>query len=80
MALSCCELLEVRIWGRHFVTYMIDTVNHFLASAWQTPSFTHDQRAIAHFQKEWQAGARMAARSIMRSSGGTVARAKIFFS
>ena len=33
---------------------------------------------IAHFQKEWQTGERMGARSIMGSFGGTIARAKIF--
>ena len=32
---------------------------------------------IAHFQKEWQTGARIGARSIMGSFGGAVARAKI---
>ena len=31
---------------------------------------------IAHFQKEWQTGARMGARSIMGSFEGAVARAK----
>ena len=34
--------------------------------------------AIAHFQKEWQTGAKMGARSIMGSFGGAIARAKTF--
>ena len=33
---------------------------------------------IAHFQKEWPTGARMAVRSIVGSFGGTIARAKNF--
>ena len=33
---------------------------------------------IAHFQKEWQTGAKMGARSIMGSFGGAIARAKAF--
>ena len=33
---------------------------------------------IAHFQKEWQTGAKMGARSIMGSFGGAIARAKTF--
>ena len=34
--------------------------------------------SIAHFQKEWQTGAKMGARSIMGSFGGEIARAKSF--
>ena len=35
---------------------------------------------IAHFQKGWQTGTRVGARSIMGSFGGTIMRAKIFLS
>ena len=33
---------------------------------------------MAHFQKEWQTGAKMGTRSIMGSFGGAIARAKTF--
>ena len=35
-------------------------------------------KCIAHFQKEWQTGARMGSRSIMGSFGGAFASAKTF--
>ena len=35
-------------------------------------------QSIAHFQKEWQTGARMGSRSIMGSFGGAFARADFF--
>ena len=35
-------------------------------------------RGMAHFQKEWQTGARVGSRSIMGSFGGAFARAKTF--
>ena len=36
------------------------------------------QETIAHFQKEWQTGARMGSRSIVESFGGAFACAKTF--
>ena len=36
------------------------------------------QIAIAHFQKEWQTGARMGSRSLMGSFGGAFAHTKTF--
>ena len=45
--------------------------------SWRNALKTNN-KLTAHFQKEWQTGARMGSRSIMGSFGGAFARAKTF--